>query len=664
MGLALTAAVGSIGAALLKKLSAARWMLVGYAASLSLASVALFWALLASDFRFLYVAEYTESALPFGYKLAAFWAGQEGSLLLWAWLLGAMGIVLVITQRKRDGKEALAGLAVFAAVCAFFAALMLFAANPFKANPVAESADGHGLNPMLQDPGMIAHPPTLFLGYAGFTVPFALMIGALVAGRRDNGWTTDIRRWCIFSWLALSVGILLGANWAYVELGWGGYWGWDPVENASLLPWLTGTALLHSIMAQQHKGMFKIWNASLVALTFILCVFGTYITRSGVIQSVHAFGESPIGSFFLTFLAISVVASVLVIVARRRLLRGEHEIESLTGREAAFLGTNILLVGMMLVTLVGTIFPLLSRTFGSHEVTIGQSFYNKVVAPLGLLLVALMALGPVLVYGKDSGKRLGKALAGPAGLGIVAVGALAISGIGNLWALAAALIGVAALANVGIDLTKSVIARMRSFNEPAFKALVQLIDSNHRRYGGQIVHVGVIFIVAGVVGSSLFSTKASLQLQAGESAMVGGQRVTFVSLQEVRRGNYSAVEARLVLNDLHGTVTDIRPQRRFYDKAEQPMSQVAIESSWRQDVYVTLDGWEDNGKSVAVGAIINPLVSWIWVGGVVLSLGGVFCLFNRTPFLARATRPSPLPSPGVPGEGEKRGIAALAARAM
>jgi cytochrome c-type biogenesis protein CcmF len=360
-------------------LRAARWSVVALAALLTVTSAMLVVALLRSDFRYEYVAGYTERALPVGYKLAAFWAGQEGSLLLWAWLLGVMAVFAVRSMRRLEPPEQAVTLGTLAMVIGFFASLILFAADPFKMFAGAAPPDGRGLNPMLQDPGMIIHPPLLFLGYAGCTIPFAFLCGVLVSGREDNRWIAPVRRWLLVAWLFLTAGIVLGAWWAYIELGWGGYWAWDPVENASLLPWLTTTAVVHSITAQQRRGMFKVWNAVLIALSFILCIFGTYITRSGVIQSVHSFAPSLIGTFFLAFLLLTTVGSTALIVWRRKALRSEHELEGLISREGAFLLGNVLLLIMMLTTLVGTMFPLISSVFMPEPVTVQPAFYNKIV---------------------------------------------------------------------------------------------------------------------------------------------------------------------------------------------------------------------------------------------------------------------------------------------
>jgi len=628
---------------------ASRWGVAGVMLLLSVATAALLTALLKSDFRFEYVVDYTERALPWGYKLAAFWAGQAGSLLLWAWLLAVLCVLAVIGLRKLNGTEGAVAVAVLALVSGFFAVLLLFTANPFElaAGPVA--SDGHGLNPMLQDPGMIIHPPLLFLGYAGFTVPFAVVIGVLVAGRSDNHWIALIRRWLLASWIFLTAGIVLGAWWAYIELGWGGYWAWDPVENASLLPWLTATALLHTIMVQQHRGMFKIWNASLIALTFILCIFGTYLTRSGVIDSVHAFPESLIGRFFLVFLLLCLGGSAALILWRIKALRGEHRLEGLISREGAFLLGNILLLIMMLTTLVGTIYPLLSAPFG-ESVTVKASFYNKVVAPMGILLAALMALGPVLAFGRSAASKIARSMIIPAIAALLVILIVWVSGTRNLWALLSA--GIAALGTfaVIVSLLRSVSARHASTGENFLTAAVRLIDRDHRRYGGQLAHLGVMMIVLGVVGSSLFATKDTFQLRPGESADLDGRTLTFVKLDFVREVNYEAARATVTMTDADGSVTTLQPEKRLYDKWQREFNtEIAVRSTPREDIYLILAGWEKSGEVAAIQALVNPLVLWIWLGGIVLCTGGLFSMLPRLlprPAPAAVTQPARAGRPG------------------
>lgn len=659
----LTAMFGVMACIAAARFDSRRWALAAYASTgvlaalYTLASAALFTAMLNSDFRFAYVVGYTEKALPDGYKMAAFWAGQEGSLLLWGWLLAIMGVIFTATYRpsfspvgrhepnrtlRQQARTArFTAIATMLIVTGFFALLMLFTANPFR--ELAEiPADGRGLNPMLQDPGMLAHPPLLFLGYAGYTVPFAILMGSLVAGTRDNRWVLDLRRWSLAAWVFLSVGILLGAQWAYVELGWGGYWAWDPVENASLLPWLTGTAMLHSITVQARRGMFKVWNVCLIAMTFVLCIFGTYLTRSGVVNSVHTFGKSLVGNFFLVFMLLTIALSAGMILWRSRLLKSEQPLESLISREGAFLAGNVLLLIMTATTLVGTIFPLISGLFVAEPISVGEPFYNKVVVPMGLLLLAVMALGPVLVAGEDAGPRMARRLIVPVMLGLAAALAAWVGGLHNIWALGCVLVTITAAMAIVIDLIRSLLARVRLTGENPVAALLRIIDGDHRRYGGQITHVGMIMIAIGVTGSSVYGLKETFQLSPGQSASLGGYQVQFMKLHEVREAHYTAVEAMVAVTDPAGRTATLRPQRRFYDKhIEQPNSEVALRTNVREDLYVILAGWDKGGALTAIQVMVNPLVLWIWIGGIVLTLGGVFCLLPRlVPRLHRVAKPS------------------------
>ncbi len=618
----------------------ARRLIYVFMAMIVLGSWALLSALINSDFNNAYVASYTERALPMGYKVAAFWAGQEGSLMLWALLLAGMSAIAVYGYRNREVVEQAVLIRILALVCGFFAALMLFAANPFVQLP-GEAVDGHGLNPLLQDPYMIIHPPLLFVGYAGYTIPWAMLLAALIAGRKDNQWIGATRIWLMVSWLFLTIGIILGAKWAYIELGWGGYWAWDPVENASLLPWLTGTALLHSVMVQQHRGMFKTWNASLISVSFLLCIFGTYLTRSGVVQSVHSFGESLIGTFFLAFLGVCVLISCGVIAWRRNLLKSENIVQGVFTREGAFLVVNVLLVLITLTTLVGTIFPLISGVILPEPVSVGPAFYNKVVLPLGMALIAVMSVGPLLTYGKDAGKTLARGLTLPAfAAAMVLVIAFGI-GLSDLWAMACAVVATIAVTSIGVGLSRAVKQRRLIEDEGSLATTLRVVDGNHRRYGGQFVHIGMIMFMVGVAGSSLFGVTETFKLKTGESAKISGHTVTFAGLHQNRYANYTAVEAHIDLIPPGGGATQhMLPQMRFYDKSEQPSSQVALTSTLKRDAYVTLAGWDDDGQRVAIQAIINPLVAWIWIGGIVMSLGAVFCLMPK--LIRQASRASTL----------------------
>lgn len=610
-------------------LRAARWGLAGFAVLITLASAQLIVALLQSDFRIAYVASYTERALPTGYKLAAFWAGQEGSLLLWAGMIAWMSALAGFSRRADNGLGEAVTIGVLALICGFFASLLLFAANPFEVVKGVAPADGRGLNPMLQDFAMLAHPPTLFLGYAGFAVPFAALIGALAERRTDARWLGDIRRWVLFSWLTLGIGIIIGAWWAYIELGWGGYWAWDPVENASLLPWLTATALLHSMIMQEHRGVFKRWNASLLAATFILCIFGTYITRSGVVSSVHSFGESLVGTFFFAFIIFLLVGSAAVIVWRWRSLAPQRRLESLLEREGVVLIANVILVLMTLTTLVGTVFPVISRALLPNEITVGPEFYNRIVSPMGLVLVALMAGAPVLVYGREAGRRLGRGLMWPAAAGVVLTAAAAALGATNPWALIVTFIASVAIIAIAVNFFHAVRLERLHAQSSLAAATWRLLDANHRRWGGFVVHLGIAVIVIGFAGSSLYPEKTTHQVSPGQSFEAGRYSLTFEGLREERRRNYTAVVAAVTATMPNGRVIDVSPERRFYDKAEDSSAQVAVRSGLREDLYLILAGWEAGGKVTALQVIVNPLTIWIWIGSGVFTLGSLFCMLPR-----------------------------------
>ncbi len=607
-----------------------RWSIGLVALMMTIASAALLTAILTNNFQFSYVAGYSERALPLGYKIAAFWAGQEGSLLLWGWILAILCFMAAIGFRKQKGADQAITLATMVIVCGFFAVLLLFEANPFVFAEGAVAADGRGLNPMLQDPGMIIHPPLLFIGYAGFTIPFAVMIGVLIAGRTDNHWLALIRKWLLISWMFLGAGIVLGAWWAYVELGWGGYWAWDPVENASLLPWLTATALMHSIMAQQHRGMFKIWNVSLIAMSFILCIFGTYLTRSNVIESVHAFGGSRLGTFFLVFIILCSVVSVGLIAWRAKSLKAEHEMEGLISREGAFLMGNVLLTLMMLTTLIGTIFPILSGLVMTESVTVKPEFYNRIVAPMAILIVGLMALGPVLAFGKSAALRIGRNLIVPAIAAAIVTITAWVMGTNNLWALVCVAIATLGTFAVIVDFLRSVSARHRSTGEGWVTASIILIDKDHRRYGGQLTHLGIMLLVVGVAASSVFSVKQRFRLEPGQTVSIGDYELTLRSLDIVNDVNFTALQGTMELKVANGTTLAFYPQRRLYNAwKDQPNTEVAIHSTLLEDVYISILGSDLDNNIAAFEVKINPLVSWIWLGGIVVTIGAIFCVLPR-----------------------------------
>ncbi len=630
LAMAMIAAVGSFVAALgawrlndRRWLGAARVCTLGTTVGFLLAAWALATALLRADLRLAYVVDHIERSLPIGYRLAAFWSGQEGSLLLWACLAGLMACLLGWTRRSRQTRDQAASLAVVGVLAAFFAVVLVFAADPFR---VADQVvgDGRGLNPQLQHWAMIAHPPVLFGGYALFGAPLAILAGAVAAGRADRRWAREARNWALSAWIFLTAGIALGAWWAYVELGWGGYWAWDPVENASLMPWLTGTALLHALGVQEQRGALKGWSASLIVATFTLCIFGTAVTRSGLLESVHAFAASSVGAFFLAFLALTIAAGGAMLWRGRSLLRAQAAVDEPLSREAITTLGNILLALMAAAVLLGTAFPLISGPVFSKPVSVSQAFYNRVVGPLGLTLAALMAVAPLLAYARAGADALARGSRGPGLLALASIALAWLLGLHSPIAACCVGIGTMTIASIVLSLVASVRAQGGS-STPA--ALARVLDANHRRYGGQLAHLGLVVAIAGIVGVGIFSRSRVGTLHAGETMGVGRYTLRLDALRNVRGENYSAVEADVTLTDPQGRTRVLTPQRRLYDKAENANAEVAISVSWREDLYVALVGWEEG--VAAIEAHINPLMAWIWAGAGVVVLGAGFALAPR-----------------------------------
>jgi cytochrome c-type biogenesis protein CcmF len=657
-------------------LRAMRWGMALLAALLTVSSWGLLKALLDDNFALSYVLEHSQRAMPLGYKFAAFWAGQQGSLLFWAWVLGVMGVLLAWSLRKNEDLAAAVSLAVMAIVIGFFTCIMLFATddrghavgNPFDVAAM-RAQDGMGLNPQLQTPAMAFHPPMLFLGYAGYTVPFALLLGALVKGRvptlkhtgrapqtqtqggslvleyqsaksissLDESWLTLARPWMVFSWITLTVGIVLGAQWAYMELGWGGYWAWDPVENASLFPWLTGTALLHSAILQVNRGMFKRWTASWTATSFFLCILGTYLTRSGVIQSVHAFEQSSIGMFFMLFLGVIALGSVLAILIRLGLLQGERTLEDIVSREGFFLIANVLLTIMTATIIVGTLYPLISNIFGD-PVTVNAPFYNKVILPMALGLAALMSTGPVLGSGAGAADRARPKLAGMLIAALATAALVFILGFTNLWALVSAAVIGAIVTAIVVDVV-TVLRGKSDLGGTALRAFIQ----RPRHWGAQLAHLGMAAMVAGVAGSSLYGETHTAVLHAGKKdppVQAGGYTLELVKLEHVEQKNYFAEVATVSFRNARESF-EMQPELRTFNRGSQAMTstEVALRPGLLTDMYVTLAGAEPDHSAVGIKIMIQPLVNWIWIGGALLTLGGLVCM------IPTGRKPAPIPAP-------------------
>jgi cytochrome c-type biogenesis protein CcmF len=595
---------------------------------LTVASAALLRAFMTRDFSLLYVFEYSNRSLSDAYAVTAFWAGQEGSLLLWVWLL-ALGAALVLYQDRGRLRE-LMPWAIFILMLnsSFFLLLLNFVSNPFAPFPGATPSDGYGLNPLLQNPGMVIHPPTLFIGYVGLTIPYAFALAALLAGRSDSDWITRMRIWTVISWFFLGVGILLGAEWAYVELGWGGYWAWDPVENASLMPWLTATAFMHSIMMQQRRGMFKIWNMSLIIFTYFLILFGTFITRSGLISSVHAFGKSSLGTFFLIFMILTLAGGLMVVWWRRKMLVTENPLESPLSRESAFLFNNILFSAMAFSIFWGTTFPVLSEIVKGVKITLGPGFYNRVNVPIALILMVLIGVCPLLAWRRPAGRKVFRGLALLSTLGMVgAVGAYA-SGIRNAATILVMTFSALILGSVLVELYRGAYVISGANGGTLPLAAVKVVLTNRRRYGGYIVHLGMVLIFMGLSGAPLTS-EVTGTIKPDESLSVGAYTLKYMNMRWVPTKERLAVTTRLKAFHEGQAIGYLVPERRFYENREdQPTSEVSIISNWKEDLYVALTGYNRDGRA-SFRVLINPLVPWLWLGGYVVGFGVLLAVWPR-----------------------------------
>ncbi|HEY4648236.1 MAG TPA: heme lyase CcmF/NrfE family subunit [Gemmatimonadales bacterium] len=602
---------------------------------LLVASVSLWKGLISHDFNMEYVWAYTSSNLPSAYIFSAFWAGQKGSLLFWAVVLSLFASVaqLLTPRRFRDLMPYVAG--VTSAVVAFFVSVMLFAANPFERLGFTP-ADGRGLNPQLQNAGMVIHPPMLYLGYISITIPFAFAVAALLSRRLDVGWLHAIRKWTLVSWLFLSVGITLGMWWAYVELGWGGYWAWDPVENASFLPWLTMTAFLHSVMIQEKRGMLKRWNFGLIIGSFLLSIFGTFITRSGVIASVHSFTQSNVGYFFLGFLVVAAVLAYTLLHTRWGLLEAEVQLESVVSREAAFLFNNLLLVGIAFSVLWGTLFPILSELVRGTKITVGPPFFNRVNVPLGLLLLALTGIGPLIAWRKASTANLQRQFVAPLLTGTITLVGLLAAGVRDLYAtMALALAGFVA-GTVVQEFYRGVRARRRMHGETPLVALSRLVARNRRRYGGYIVHVGILIYFVAFAGMA-FKREQEATLKPGDSVEMRSPfghtyRFTHLGVSQFEALN-RIVSAATVEVSKDGKPAGIMTteKRQHVDSFKrptfEPSTEVGIRSNLQEDIYIVYAGSVEGTEQAVYRFNINPLVWWVWFGGGVLMLGGLITLW-------------------------------------
>jgi cytochrome c-type biogenesis protein CcmF len=599
--------------------------------ALSCAAFALVWASFTNDYSVSYILHHTNRDLNTAYKFSALWSGQEGSLLLWAWLLSAYGFVLRM-RHKVDVRLSAFASTILAGIQVFFLLLLNFAAPPFAIQPGPVATDGFGLNPLLQYPEMVIHPPMLYLGYVGFSVPFAFALGALMMRYPGEKWIHITRRWTMVTWLFLTCGIFLGAHWAYSVLGWGGYWGWDPVENASLMPWLTGTAFLHSVMMQEKRGMMKSWNVWLIFSTFMLTILGTLLTRSGIVSSVHAFAQSSIGDWFYGFIIIVFAICLFTFFKQRDHLKSENRLESLVSRESSFLFNNLILLAACFTVLWGTLFPVLSEYVQGTKVTMGAPFYNRVNLPIGLFLLFLTGIGPLLAWRSTSLRSIRRNFILPSiAMGVALVVCLAV-GVrpweagddwqATLFSLVTFTLAAGVITAIAAEFLRgaNVVATQTGKNLVA--STVLLVRRNTRRYGGYVVHFGIVVMFIGIAGGA-FNQSHEQEMGFGDTLKLGPYRLVCKSYTQDSNKNYDTEYALLDVFRGNKQITQLAPERRFYQASQTTSTMVALHSTLASDLYVIYEGKNPDTDRPIIKVFLNPLMNWIWIG-VLIVVGGTF----------------------------------------
>jgi cytochrome c-type biogenesis protein CcmF len=617
-------------------------------ALLSLASLVMVRAFVLDDYSIKYVQRYSDAVQPLFYKITACWGGLDGSMLFWAFLLAAFGSIAVHVNRDRHRELVPYAVAVIAFVQMFFLFVMIVHKNPFDVYLTDPPAAGRGLNPLLQNPYMAIHPPALYMGFVGMTIPYAFCMAALMTGRLDDAWLRAVRRWTMFSWLLLSFGLILGMIWAYEELGWGGFWAWDPVENAGLLPWFTATAFLHSVMVQERRNMLRVWNVSLVIVTFFLTIFGTFMTRSGVVQSLHAFGEDrELVWMFSIFMLAILAGSFALVLHRLPLLRVRHDLDSWVSREAAFVVNNWLLVFSAFFVLLATMFPTLSEALAGERLTVGPPFFTKWMVPIGLGLLGLTGVGPLLAWRKSTVRNLRAQFQWPVLAG-AAAGALALAlGLGArasslCFALAAFVLGT-----VVQEFWRGAAVRRRATGAGALAAVASLFGRSRRRYGGYLVHVGVVLMFVGFGGEGLKQDRQVL-LKPGERVSVGRFSIRHDAIAVTDDGQKQMITAQVTVFERDRERGTMRPARWFYRQhEEEPTTEVDIRRSPLEDLYVVMAGFDLKTQSATLQIVVTPLVSWIWIGFGVMAVGTLIALMDDRAF---ASELASLP-PGAAARG-------------
>ncbi len=603
----------------------ARWGAYANLWIMLVANLLMVQALVVRDFSLSYVAQVGSHATPLFFTVISLWAALEGSLLFWGLILAIFTALVVYIHRNAQGPMVPYALATMFGVGAFFYLLLVVPANPF-ASVFPVPTDGPGPNPLLQNhPLMAVHPPILYTGYIGMTVPFAFAMGALMSGRLDDTWLRITRRWTVFAWIFLSLGIVAGMWWSYEVLGWGGYWAWDPVENASFLPWLTATALIHSSMVQERRGMLRVWNLTLAVSTFVLTILGTFLTRSGILSSVHAFAEGTIGLYFLGFISIVLVFSVLLLMGRSEQLRTPGSLDKVASRETVFFFNNLVLVAFTFTVLLGTLFPLLAEAFRGVTVSVGAPFFNQMTLPFVVALLFLMGVGPALPWGRASRSGLDRHFL-QAGGAMVGVAVLAVVlGLRNPYAVMGFAFAAFALVTNVREYVVPIRARMKGRGENPIRALERVAFSNPRRYGGYFAHLGVIVMAVGITASSALQTEHEATLRPGEEMQAGDFTLRFDRMWAQDQPQRFSVGATLTAWKNGRSIGTLEPRLNYYPTQEDPVPTPAVRSRLT-DLYVVLMAFERDGSSATVSAIVEPLVIWIWTGGVMVALGAAFGL--------------------------------------
>ena len=622
-------------AAMIRSARAAAYVNFGL---LLLANALMIFGLLTHDFSISYVAQVGSRSSPAWVSVVSLWSSLEGSILFWGMVLAGFTAGAVYTTRSSLGALGAYANATMLAVGAFFYLLLVGPANPFgEVFPVP--ADGPGANPLLQNHWLMAvHPPLLYLGYVGMTVPFGFAMGALFSGRLDDTWLRVTRRWTVTAWMFLSLAIMAGMWWSYDVLGWGGYWAWDPVENASFMPWLTATAFMHSVMVQERRAMLRVWNLSLIITTFLLTILGTFLTRSGVLSSVHAFGEGPIGMYFLVFMAIVLVASLMLLAGRSTELKSEGSLDSMASRETVFLINNLLLTAFTFTVLLGTLYPLLAEAIRGVKVSVGAPFFNKMTLPICVALIFMVGVGPMLPWRAAKLDQLKRDFVLPLIGLVVALIVSLLFGVRNIYGLAAfSFAGFAAVANIG-EFVRGAAARRKATGASPVSAFFSLYSINPRRYGGYTAHVGLLIFAVGVAASSVFRAEREATMRPGDTLELSGFTVRFDNLEGKEEPHRFAVIGNFTAFDDGREIGKMTPRLNYYEmRGGEPLTTPAVRSRFKNDLYMTLLAFEQDGSSATVSVIVEPLVSWIWVGGVIVALGAII---GMRPARERRRRPA------------------------